>query len=109
MCSSDLNYAATKALMQQRTTYQLSGEIAGKILPVMKNVFEAIAYGAFIFIFILALLPNGYNVLGTYMGLLLWIQMWPPLYAILNLIMTVAARNQTMGELGQSEIGRAHV
>lgn len=95
------NYAATKALLQQRTAYQLSGEIAGKILPVMKNVFEAIAYGAFIFIFILALLPNGYTILGTYIGLLLWIQMWSPLYAILNLIMTVAARNQSMGEIGQ--------
>lgn len=94
------NYAATKALLQQRTTYQISGEMAGKILPIMKNVFEALAYAAFIFIFILALLPDGYRVLGSYIGLLLWIQMWAPLYAILNLFMTLSGKYSSTGAVG---------
>ncbi len=94
------NYASTKALLQQRSTYQISGEMARQILPIMKNVFEALAYVAFIFIFILALLPNGHRILGSYISLLMWIQMWAPLYAVLNLFMTLSARYNSVSVVG---------
>ncbi|HUX79590.1 MAG TPA: conjugal transfer protein TraG N-terminal domain-containing protein [Alphaproteobacteria bacterium] len=91
------NYAATKALLQQRSAYAVAGDIAARTLPLFKNVIEALSYGLFIFIVILALLPNGYRVLMTYCGILLWTQLWAPLYAILNLIMTLYGKAETMG------------
>ncbi|MBX9621601.1 MAG: conjugal transfer protein TraG N-terminal domain-containing protein [Alphaproteobacteria bacterium] len=91
------NYAATKALLQQRTAYAVAGEIAARTLPLFKNVIEALSYGLFIFIVVLALLPNGYKVLMTYFGILVWTQLWAPLYAILNLIMTLYGRSEVMG------------
>ncbi|MBX9620662.1 MAG: conjugal transfer protein TraG N-terminal domain-containing protein [Alphaproteobacteria bacterium] len=90
------NYAATKALLQQRTAYAVAGEIAARTLPLFKNVIEALSYGLFIFIVVLALLPNGYKVLMTYFGILVWTQLWAPLYAILNLIMTLYGKSETM-------------
>lgn len=94
---SPSNYAATKALLQQRTAYAVAGEIAARTLPLFKNVIEALSYGLFIFIVVLALLPNGYKVLMTYFGILVWTQLWAPLYAILNLIMTLYGKSETMG------------
>jgi len=91
------NYAATKALLQQRSTYAIAGEIAARTLPLFKNVIEALSYALFIFIVVLALLPNGYKILLTYCGILVWTQLWAPLYAVLNLIMTLYGKSETLG------------
>jgi len=91
------NYAATKALLQQRSAYAVAGEIAARTLPLFKNVIEALSYALFIFIVVLALLPNGYKILITYFGILVWTQLWAPLYAVLNLIMTLYGKSETKG------------
>jgi len=91
------NYAATKALLQQRSTYAIAGDIAARTLPLFKNVIEALSYSLFIFIVVLALLPNGYRILITYFGILVWTQLWAPLYAVLNLIMTLYGTRESMG------------
>ncbi|OJW47881.1 MAG: hypothetical protein BGO67_03050 [Alphaproteobacteria bacterium 41-28] len=89
------NYAATKALLQQRSAYAIAGEIAARTLPLFKNVIEALSYALFIFIVVLALLPNGYRILLTYCGILVWTQLWAPLYAVLNLVMTLYGKAET--------------
>ncbi|EKE08839.1 MAG: mating contact stabilization protein TraG [uncultured bacterium] len=99
---SPSNYGATKALLQQRSAYAVAGDIAAKTLPLFKNVIEALSYGLFIFIVVLALLPNGYRVLMTYFGILVWTQLWAPLYAILNLIMTLYGKAETTSLVGTS-------
>ncbi|KAB2833481.1 MAG: hypothetical protein F9K49_06530, partial [Caedimonadaceae bacterium] len=90
------NYAATKALLQQRSAYAAAGEIAARTLPLFKNVIEALSYALFIFIVVLALLPNGYRILLTYCGILVWTQLWAPLYAVLNLIMTLYGKSESV-------------
>ncbi|MBI2707957.1 MAG: conjugal transfer protein TraG N-terminal domain-containing protein [Proteobacteria bacterium] len=92
------NYAATKALLQQRSAYAIAGEIAARTLPLFKNVIEALSYALFIFIVVLALLPNGHKVLTTYFGILLWTQLWAPLYAVLNLVMTLYGRKESVAQ-----------
>jgi len=93
------NYAASRALLQQKETQRISGQMAGKVLPIMKNVFEALSYAAILFVLVLSLLPNGYRVLLTYVGMLFWIQIWAPLYAILNLFMTIGAQYKMAGAI----------
>lgn len=92
---SSQNYAATKALLQQRSTYAIAGDIAARTLPLFKNVIEAFSYALFIFIVVIALLPNGYRIISTYFGILVWTQLWAPLYAVLNLIMTLYGKSET--------------
>lgn len=98
---SPSNYAATKALLQQRSAYAVAGEIAARTLPLFKNVIEALSYALFIFIVVLALLPNGYKILLTYCGILAWTQLWAPLYAVLNLIMTLYGQAETLSHGAQ--------
>jgi len=93
-------YGSSKAALQQRASYEIAGEMARNALPVMKNVFEAIAYGAFVFIFPLIALPNGYQTLATYLGILIWIQLWAPLYAVLNLMMLLTAQAKSVAYVG---------
>lgn len=94
------NYAATKALLQQRSTYNTIGEIASQTLAITKIIFEVLAYTAFIFVAMLVMLPNGMQVLLNYLGLIMWIQLWPPLYAVLNLVISIAASYRSQGLVG---------
>jgi conjugal transfer mating pair stabilization protein TraG len=52
----------------------------------------------------LILFPSGWKALTNYLGILMWIQMWPPLYAVLNLLMNVYARSETQSYLGDEGI-----
>lgn len=96
------NFAARRAYLQQRSTYETLGEMAGTTLPTMKAVLEAIAYACFLFVIPMALLPMGYRFLLSWAQILLWLQMWAPLYAVLNYIMTMAARSKTLSALAVS-------
>jgi conjugal transfer mating pair stabilization protein TraG len=95
------NYAATKAILHQRSTYEIASSIAKKTLPIMKTLFEALTYVAVIFIIIMLFLIQGWKVLGSYISLVFWVQLWAPLYAILNLIMTLTAQTKSTAIAGQ--------
>lgn len=97
------NFALRRAYLQQRATQETLAGIAAQKLIAMKNVMEALIYGAFLFILPLALLPLGWRFISQWVGLLMWVQLWPPLYALLNFIMTMAARSKGMGVLTDPE------
>ena len=96
------NFAAKRAYLQQRSTYETLGAMAADTLPTMKAVLEAIAYAFFLFVIPLSILPFGYSFLFRWAQILLWLQMWAPLYAVLNYIMTMAAKSKTLGALSLS-------
>ncbi|WP_287602434.1 conjugal transfer protein TraG N-terminal domain-containing protein [Thiothrix sp.] len=76
-----------KAESQQRNTYIMMGNTASRTLPVMKAVMEAIAYAIAPLIFLFILMPGGVVAFGQYAMFLVWLQMWPILYAIINSVM----------------------
>ncbi len=78
------NFAIRRAYMQQRHTYEAVGGLAAKALVVLRNVFEALIYASFIFIMPFSLMPLGFRIFLKWLWLLIWIQLWPPFYAILN-------------------------
>jgi conjugal transfer mating pair stabilization protein TraG len=96
------NFATRRAYLQQRTTYETLGAMAGETLPIMKAVLEAIVYAFFLFVIPLCLVPSGYRFLMVWGQSLLWLQMWAPLYAVLNYIMTMAAKSKTLAALSIS-------
>lgn len=86
--AATVNIAQTQAEASQRTTYQVMGNMAGKMLPIMRNVIEAVVYGLFPIAVIFMLLPSGGIAFLFYAKVLFWLQLWAPLYAILNSMMT---------------------
>jgi len=95
-----LNYAASKTAIQQRAWYLTTGELASGFLIGLKVVMDCLAYGGFIFIAIMVMLPTGINILGKYLQILIWLQLWAPLYAILNMVMSTVAQYKTQGIIG---------
>ncbi len=76
-----------KAEVQQRNMYIAMGNMASRTLPVMKAVMEAISYALAPLIFLFILMPGGVAAFGQYAIFMVWLQMWPILYAIINSIM----------------------
>lgn len=82
------SYAYTRAQEQKRLNNQTVGDMAAYWLPLMKNAFEAILYGSFIFVILLSVFPFGWMVLKNYVQALIWVQLWAPLYAVINLMVS---------------------
>jgi conjugal transfer mating pair stabilization protein TraG len=100
------NFAARRAYLQQRSTYETLGAMAGETLPTMKAVLEAIVYSTFMFIVPLSVLPFGWRFLSSWGQTLLWLQMWAPLYAILHYLILMTARSKSLAALSiSSETG----
>jgi conjugal transfer mating pair stabilization protein TraG len=61
-------------------------QIFQKFIPVIRSVFECLFYGVAPIIVILLVTPIGLEVLKNYAFSFLYLQMWPPMYAILYVI-----------------------
>ena len=79
-------FTAKKAEAERKTTYQTMGRIATKNLPLLRGLFEAFLYCVFPIVVLLALFAPSKASLA-YVKALVWINMWAPLYAILNFAM----------------------
>ena len=96
------NFAARKAYLQQRSSYETLGKLAADTLPIMRAVLELLCYSLFLFIMPILVLPMGYRVLVNWVQTIVWLAMWPPLYAILHLIMVSAIAMKTKAFMGIS-------
>ncbi|RZI47515.1 conjugal transfer protein TraG [Rickettsiales endosymbiont of Peranema trichophorum] len=94
------SYAVAKARIQQRQWHSITGELASHFLIALKIVLETLAYSAFIFIAILMMLPTGIVIFARYLQILIWLQLWAPLYAILNMVMCTVGKYQSKAILG---------
>ncbi len=83
-----------QAVAQQNATWLNYGKVAEQALPVFRNVIEAITYALFPLFVLLLLLTSGRETTFAFKGyaaILIWIQLWPPLYAVLNYMASIYA------------------
>jgi len=76
-----------QAVAQMNASWLNYGKVAEQALPVFRNVIEAVTYALFPLFVLLLLLTSGRETMLAFKGyaaILIWIQLWPPLYAILN-------------------------
>ncbi len=93
-------FATERAKDNQRNIYQTAGSLAGNSLVTMRIVFEALIYASFALILPLSLLPGGIKFIGSWVFLNIWIQLWPPLYGILNYITVLCAQKYASSVMG---------
>ena len=92
--STVLAVGRAQAVAQTNATWINQGKVAEQALPVIRNVIESLSYGLFLFFILLLLLTSGRDTMlavKSYVSILIWIQLWPPLYAILNYMATLYA------------------
>lgn len=104
--------ARANATASINSSFLTMGKVAEQALPLIRNVIEAIIYAVFPFVFLLFLLAQGRGLgiaLKSFVLSLVWIQLWPPLYAILNYVATLAsAKNlEAAARMGASAQGLA--
>ena len=86
--------ARASATASINSSFLTMGKVAEQALPLVRNVIEAVVYAVFPFVFLLFLLAQGRGLglaIKSFVLSLVWIQLWPPLYAILNYVATLAS------------------
>jgi conjugal transfer mating pair stabilization protein TraG len=93
------------AIASQNAAWINGAKIAEQALPVVRNVAEAICYAVFPLIVLLLFLSSGRTtllMLAGYAAALISIQLWPPLFAILNYMASIYAQ---LDQAAAAEIG----
>ena len=101
-----------KSQAAANTAFLTLGKLAEQALPLVRNVIEAVVYAVFPFVLLVLLLAQGKGLatgIRSFAMGLVWIQLWPPLYAILNYVGTLAsARNlEAASRMGSTVQGLA--
>src|SRR6185312_982357 len=91
------NLAIRQAYLQQRQTHEAQGVLAPGTISTLYAVLQCLLYALFLFLPTMAVIPMGYLYIWRWVQGLVWITLWAPLYALLNFIMTLRARGQSMG------------
>jgi len=101
-------YAFVKARDTQRLSNNTAAQMAAHWLPLIQNIIEATLFGGFVIAFLMMVMV-GWRAIKWYGLTLAWTQLWAPLYAILNLFMTIYAKSTTIGALGGQGLTLANV
>ena len=83
----------SEGFRQTNSSYMAMANIAQSSMPKLRNAIELIQYAIFpiILIFIVVAGHKALDVIKNYVMSLVWIQLWPPLYAVVNYMMNVHA------------------
>lgn len=82
--------------MTKSSMYSIS-QVFQKFIPIIRAIFECTFYGVAPLVFILMVTPMGLEVLKNYAFSFVYLQMWPPMYAILYTIMENWSRFSASG------------
>ncbi|KJV71425.1 putative traG protein [Orientia tsutsugamushi str. TA763] len=75
---------AIRGLFQQSFSYLVAGEMAAHMMPILQSVFFAVVVSMIFIVFPMALLPGGYNILKTWILLIIWVSSWPVFFTIIH-------------------------
>ena len=104
-----LSLALAQAAQEQKAQWYIIGDLAQKTLPVFRAILEGVFYGAFPFIFILMLTPLMGKVLQGYIVVLVSLQLWFPLEAIVNLFTNIKMKQMLVAAAGTGAYGAGAV
>ena len=97
---TQIGLAQAQAEAQYASSSLTMRKVAEGILPKVRNVLEALIYALFpiLVIYVIAAGNNALKPLGMYFKLVVWIQLWPMLYAILNFFITFGSAKAWQAE-----------
>jgi conjugal transfer mating pair stabilization protein TraG len=101
--SAQTNLAMAQSLCSTSDSYKLMARIAESTMPKVRNAIELVQYAIFP-VFLLFVVISGHQagaIIKSYATSLFWIQLWAPLYAVMNFIITMYSRSHyTNGSAG---------
>ncbi len=108
------NLAKSQGNLASEINYRTMAQIAKDALPKVRNALEFVILASFplVFIMMIALGHMSMMLLRSYLTLLIWIQLWAPISAVMNYLMvTVDAHpmNQIITEYGANTVFAANL
>lgn len=97
--------AESMAAASSNSSYLVMAKVAEGALPKIRNVIHLVVLAVFPILMLLLIMAGtkGGLVLRSYGITLLWVHLWPPLYAVVNYISTMAAAKSAVSTLGGIE------
>ncbi|QDQ41163.1 conjugal transfer protein TraG (plasmid) [Legionella geestiana] len=95
-----VNQQYSKSQVQHRWSWEVLGQKALWILPIIHTCLCLLLFGVFPLVVALSTLPGGLRIACGYLQFYLSLQLWPVLFAILNAGMTIYGAHAS-GEYGQ--------
>lgn len=97
------NFEVRRAYLQQRESYKTIGQVSAQTLPYLKNILEALFYAIFIFVVGMSMLPSGWKTFIFWVKGVIWLNLWPPLFAVVNFLTTESLTMQVKRAIGSDE------
>ena len=90
------------ATSSANSSYRVMAKMAQETLPLVRNAIELTILGIFPIVLILVIIAGskGGAVMRSYVMTMLWVQLWAPLYAIVNYVATMSHASQAKAALG---------
>ena len=81
------------ATQSANSSYRVMAKMAQESLPLIRNAMELVLVGLFPIILLIIILAGtkGGLVLKSYVMMMFWVQLWAPIYAIINYVGSLAA------------------
>ena len=92
----------TMAASSANSGYRITAKLAAETLPIIRNAIELVIIGVFPIMLIIIIIAGtkGGVVLRSYVMTMLWLQLWAPMYAIVNFVGTMAHAKSAKAALG---------
>lgn len=90
----------TQAVQQANAGNMVQGRIAEEALPIVRNITEGILYATFPLLCILLVASEARALAAlfkSYVYVLLWVELWPPMFAVVNYLQTLEAAKTLEG------------
>ena len=90
----------TQAVQQANAGNLVQGRLAEEALPIVRNITEGILYAVFPVLCILLVASEGkalQTMFKSYVYVLLWVELWPPMFAVVNYLQTLEAAKTLAG------------
>jgi len=94
--------AQTGAMESANSSYRVMAAVAMDILPIVRNTVELVIWSLFPIVLLLIIIAGtkGGAVLKTYVMGMFWVQLWAPLYAVVNYVGTMTNASRMKSALG---------
>ena len=90
------NYNFSKSQVQHRAAWSVMGEKATWFLPLLHTILLLIMFGIFPIILAISVTPLGGKIFQGYLAFFISLQLWPVIYAIINLAMTYYGKKHSL-------------
>ncbi len=93
------SYGTVRGMQAQNSNWMVLGDIGQLALPILHSIFQGLIYASFSIVVTILFFSQRWQTLKTYFEMMIWIELWPILFAVLNGSVSIFARRAGIDEV----------